>query len=70
MKVVEQLTGAVNGANATFLTSQAFTPGTLLPLINGQVQDLACFSEAPPQTVTLTLPPKSGDVVTARYEAA
>lgn len=70
--ITEDLTSQVNGFTATFMTGQAFLPGTLNVALNGQRLRPGIgndFVEASTQTFTMLLTPDLGEVILVQYES-
>ena len=72
--VITELTGTVNGVNATFTTPTVYRTGTIRPIINGVVypqadDDWGC-TEVDEETITLNTAPETGYLVQAFYEEA
>ena len=64
--------GTIDGANAVFTVSSAYLPGTIATFLNGQLKRsdfLDGWTESDPDggEVTLSEPPKVGDVVQFFY---
>ena len=70
MERIEVLSGAVNGLNNVFQTSQPYVPGSVRIFLNGQLKraDFADgWIELGYDKVQLALPPLAGDVVQAYF---
>ncbi|GFG72680.1 hypothetical protein MBOT_00450 [Mycobacterium botniense] len=60
----EAPSGAVNGTNTVFTTSQPFYPGSTRVYVNGERQhDGVDYSEDPPSTLTFAQPPANGVIL-------
>lgn len=65
----ETPSGAVNGSNATFTTSQNFVPETVQVFINGVSQTNAVdYTTSGTTTITLNVSPVSGDYIRVNYK--
>ncbi|GFG74684.1 DUF2460 domain-containing protein [Mycobacterium botniense] len=65
----EAPSGAVNGTNTVFTTSQPFYPGSTRVYVNGERQhDGVDYSEDPPSTLTFAQPPANGAVILVDYD--
>lgn len=61
--------GAVNGSNATFTTSQNFVPESVQVFINGVSQTNAVdYTTSGTTTITLNVSPVSGDYIRVNYK--
>jgi hypothetical protein len=61
-------TGTINGSNTVFTTTQSFDADTTMVYLNGlRLSRGIDYSETTDTTITLTLAPGSGDVVTMDY---
>lgn len=64
----EQLSGLVNGSNATFTTSLSFQPGKLAVYVNGLLQKIIThYQTTGTQTVLFTDSPQVGDQLQIDY---
>lgn len=65
----ETPSGAVNGSNATFTTSQNFVPESVQVFINGVSQTNAVdYTTSGTTTITLNVSPVSGDYIRVNYK--
>lgn len=67
----EDLTDQVNGATASFITSEMFIPGTLIVALNGQILRAGIgndYVETSASTFTMAVMPEVGEVVRVLYE--
>lgn len=67
----EELTGAINGVNATFTTEDEFVPGVVVVRVNGLTQRIIHdFQTIGTQTIIMVVSPLPGDYLSADYERA
>lgn len=67
----EELTGAINNSNATFVTEYDFVPGKVIPKVNGIAQSLLNdFNTFGTDTIVFYVSPEVGDKLTVDYERA
>jgi hypothetical protein len=68
--VIEVATGAVDGINNLFQTTNPFFPGSVQVFINGLItkaDNADGWAEVPPSVVILSEAPRAGDVVQVYY---
>lgn len=72
--VIKELTGVVDGVNATFTTPTIYRAGTIRPIINGVVysqgDDRFGCAEIDNTSIELNSAPAAGYIVQAFYEEA